>query len=131
MHRLIEWNAPAALIDALLKQGYPVDIHDKKHANVLELCLEGSNRIESRLDSLKVLLAAGADPNGICSNGYTLLHYAVDLNRVEETKILLDAGADPTRLDIFGAESESAIDLATRLGNEAAEYVLGFRKQRE
>ncbi|KAH0834441.1 hypothetical protein FOPE_03553 [Fonsecaea pedrosoi] len=66
-------------------------------------------------DISKMLLEAGADPNG-CVEGYTtLLAWASLLGDNEAVQLLLNAGADASAV---GRRDESALLLAVRNGNE-------------
>ena len=48
------------------------------------------------VESCKVLLAAGADPNHSNAKGQTALQNAVFWSQIEITTLLLEAGADAT-----------------------------------
>ena len=74
--------------------------------------------IDARAEVVKMLLDAGADPNGTDTNfGYTPLHNAALLygdedERVKIGKLLLEYGADPLLADKYG---ETPLDLAKEL----------------
>ena len=72
-------------------------------------------------DIVRLLLAAGADPNQRGINDYTALHMAVAERNAMAVQILLDAGADPelrTRIDDCDTPGEMAE--AAGLGDLAA-----------
>lgn len=67
----------------------------------------------SRVDLVKELLEAGADPNAPSSSGWTPLMAAVAGGRKEAAVALLDAGADPDAHDRLG---RTPLDVAQRAG---------------
>jgi ankyrin repeat protein len=70
---------------------------------------EESNR--APLDAIKVLLAAGADPNVKAPNGSTPLHMAVQAKQVPIIRELVEAGAD---LDAVDSENLTPLLLAEK-----------------
>jgi hypothetical protein len=70
---------------------------------------EASNREPA--DAIKVLLAAGANPNAKSSDGATLLHQAVQARRVEIIRALVGAGA---KLDATNKDNLTPLQLAEK-----------------
>lgn len=70
---------------------------------------EASNR--EPLDAIKVLLAAGADPNATAPDGATLLHQAVTAKQVPIIRELVAAGA---RLDAVNKDNLTPLLLAEK-----------------
>ena len=65
-----------------------------------------------RLEVMRVLLAAGADPNGAGSGGTTPLHAAVEwAGHLDAARLLLAAGADA---DVPDARGRSGRESAAR-----------------
>lgn len=68
------------------------------------------------LDTMRLLLERGADPNARQEQGYTALHEAARKGSMEMAKLLMERGADPhvknddgkTPLDIARANSQNA-----------------------
>ena len=76
-------------------------------------------------DGVRLLLAAGADPNRPDAEGDTPLHVAVTVDESRApllVPLLLAAGADPKRVDFRGF---SPLHAAARAGNAAAIKLLG------
>ena len=67
-------------------------------------------RYADKFPCAKVLLAAGADPNAVCSQKNTPLHVAADFGAIETAQALIDAGSDRTARNQAG---KTAADLAT------------------
>jgi ankyrin repeat protein len=63
------------------------------------------------LDAIKVLLAAGADPNAKAPDGTYLLHQAVQARQVEIIKALVGAGA---KLDVVNKDNLTPLLLAEK-----------------
>lgn len=70
---------------------------------------EASNREPA--DAIKVLLAAGANPNAKSGDGATLLHQAVQARRVEIIRALVGAGA---KLDATNKDNLTPLQLAEK-----------------
>lgn len=79
------------VVSEALKQGVSPNALSEDNA----LCLLGVALEAGALQSLKVLLAAGAKADYVQPNGKSLLHLAAGLGRAEAIPLLLAAGADP------------------------------------
>jgi hypothetical protein len=60
--------------------------------------------IAGKVQAMKGLLAAGADPNQIIGSHTTPLTLMVQGKNVEVVRVLLEHGAEPTMFDFFGAQ---------------------------
>lgn len=60
-----------------------------------EKLFEAVNKSRAEEEEVRMLLAAGADPNVKSEDGWTPLHKAAFSGRTDITKLLLAAGADP------------------------------------
>lgn len=69
------------------------------------------------LDAVKVLLAAGANPDGVGPDGSTALHEAAQAGQAEMIRALVDAGASLERRNKDGL---TALDIAERAEREGA-----------
>jgi ankyrin repeat protein len=77
--------------------------------NAMKVAVINSAAASGRADLVKLVLAAGADPNARQMAGYTALHAAAAHQNVEMTQALLDAGADPS---MRSDDGQSAADTA-------------------
>jgi len=77
--------------------------------NAMKVAVINSAAASGRADLVKLVLAAGADPNARQMAGYTALHAAAAHHNVEMTQALLDAGADPS---LRSDDGQSAADTA-------------------
>jgi ankyrin repeat protein len=83
--------------------------------------------VEGRIDRMKGLLAAGADPDGLGSDGLSPLHSAARQGNVEMIKLLLEHGAD---VNVFanspheGYANVQPLHWACRSGNYEAVVAL-------
>jgi ankyrin repeat protein len=77
--------------------------------NAMKVAVINSAAASGRADLVKLVLAAGADPNARQMAGYTALHAAAAHHNVEMTQALLDAGADPS---LRSDDGQSAADKA-------------------
>ena len=64
--------------------------------NAMKVAVINSAAASGRADVVKIVLAAGANPNAQQMMGYTALHAAAARDSVEMVQALLDAGADPS-----------------------------------
>ncbi len=62
----------------------------------MKVAVINSAAASGRANLVKIVLAAGANPNAQQEAGYTALHSAAAQDNVEMTQVLLDAGADPS-----------------------------------
>ena len=76
-------------------------------------------------DALKILLAAGADPNVRSEANYTTLHKAAAHGNPEIVRMLLDRGADPNATRDGG---NTPLDDAREKGHQAVAELLETRK---
>ena len=77
--------------------------------NNMRVAVINSAAASGRADVVKIVLAAGADPNARQMMGYTALHAAAACDSVEMVQALLDGGADPT---LVNDEGQSPADKA-------------------
>ena len=115
------YHSPIAFIRTLLEIGAnpnaPVDDGFPPLIAALSCAREvpGAIRRTDVDDILRLLLAAGADPNQRGTNDYTPLHMAVAQRSLSAVQTLLDGGADPdlrTRID----ECETPLEMAESAG---------------
>jgi uncharacterized protein len=76
---------------------------------------------ELALTLVRVLLTAGADPNGRQNGGYTALHEAAVNGNVAMIRLLLERGGNP---GLANDEGELPIDMARSKGHADAERLL-------
>jgi ankyrin repeat protein len=87
-------QANSSIVEKLLGGGADVNATT---TNSLATALHLASQVVGGAESVKVLLAYGADPNAKeGSAGQTPLIFAAAKNRVESVELLLDAGADPS-----------------------------------
>jgi hypothetical protein len=79
---------------------------------------------KGRVDQVKALLRAGADPNGASPDGWTPLMAAAEAGRRDAVEILLSAGADPDAHDRLG---RTPLDVAERAGQAEIARLLRAR----
>jgi len=73
--------------------------------------------VRDPLEAVKVLLAAGADPNTKASDGSTPVHQAVQAQQVPMIRTLVAAGA---KLDVANKDKLTALGLAEKIKNTPA-----------
>ena len=72
--------------------------------------------VHNELETLRILLEQGADPNGTKSSACTPLYVAVDMEMKEACQILLDAGASMIRPSRTKKETPLELALTERTG---------------
>ena len=111
------YRSPLAFIRALLEIGAdpnaPADDGFPPLIAALSCTRDvpGATKRTDVVQTLRLLLAFGADPNQRGINDYTALHMAVGERNALAVQILLDAGADPdlrTRIDDYDTPEEMA-----------------------
>jgi ankyrin repeat protein len=80
------------VVEELLRRGADVNAVS---SNSMKVAVINSAAASGRADLVKLVLAAGADPNARQQLGWTALHAAVAHDNVEMAQALLEAGADP------------------------------------
>lgn len=90
--------------------------------NAMKVAVINSAAASGRADLVKIVLAAGANPNARQMAGYTALHAAAAHDNVEMAQALLDAGADPA---LRSDDGQTAADKA----GSAVTSLLGERKR--
>ncbi|EMB15342.1 ankyrin repeat domain-containing protein [Rhodopirellula europaea] len=84
------------------------------------------NTMMGGVDGLLEELRNGADINETDSEGYTLLHWAVQNCTIDVIKVLIEKGV---RVDAKTSTGETAIDLARKYGNnDAKTFFESYRK---
>jgi ankyrin repeat protein len=113
------------LVSILLERGAKVDSLDNVGRTPLLTFVSGEG---ADVGTLKILLAAGADPNLMDAAAHLYaLHYAAMLGRVDETILLVTAGADVNAKDkLYG---KTPLHYATGCtsqhgGQEVVEYLI-------
>ncbi len=69
------------------------------------------------VEELELLVASGANINAIGDLGYTPLHYAVFMRRLDMAEKLAALGADPTIRNEFGDTPRDIAETAEELGH--------------
>lgn len=75
------------------------------------------------LEVTKLLVAAGADLNGVSAQGRTVLQNAASWCVADIVAVLLDAGADR---NLIGAENKTALDVVCKSPQDMREAVIGL-----
>lgn len=102
-----------SLVKAILDIGIDLNQPDQSR---LEKPLETAIRVRS-VEIAKLLLTHGADVNGRCSGGFTMLMAAVQSNRPELVQLMLSSGADVNAFSSLTMHLITALQQATRMGN--------------
>jgi ankyrin repeat protein len=92
LHLATFFGQPEAA-EELLRHGADVSAVSN---NAMKVAVINSAAASGRADVVKIVLAAGADPNSRQMMGWTALHAAAARDSIEMVQVLLDAGADPT-----------------------------------
>ena len=100
------------MAELLMVHGSAVDVRSAEMATPLMTAVQGEN-----LDWVDFLLDHGADPNACDGRGFTALHRAAEMGRVELVRRLLDAGA---RAD---TEAEGHTPLSLALSRKEEEVI--------
>ncbi|XP_061680180.1 cyclin-dependent kinase 4 inhibitor C isoform X2 [Syngnathoides biaculeatus] len=109
-----------AVAEALLEAGGDPNLRDP----VLDLTITHDAAREGFADTVRALLAHGADANLADLHGNLPLHAAAKTGRVEALRVLLEATADPLKVNRDG---ETAEQVALRHGrNDAAACIHGY-----
>lgn len=107
----------AEVIDLLLEHGSSIDVRSDEGATPLMTAIQTSEEM------VPILLDRGADPNATDDRGFTALHRAAELGKVQIVESLLDRGAFP-RPEAQGHTPQS---LAATRGHEAIANLLKAR----
>jgi len=111
------YHGPLTFVEALLREGADPNYDDGGGFPSLFAALSAHQ--PDRLERLRLLLEAGADPAQRGANDFTLLHYAAAMDDDEAIRILRQAGCsleERTRIDNY----ETPLELAERNGRTKA-----------
>ncbi len=123
LHLAAAFGTPAA-VDILLQHGAPVDIVSKNPQR--NQPLHAALALGRDVETVRLLLAHGADPNAVQAGGFTALFSAATANRRDLCEMLIQAGADAQhRADMGKTAAEFArerghVDLADWLEGQPA-----------
>ena len=117
LHKAAE-DGDVSMVEAALAVGCEVDVNRSDGPSALDIAAAGG-----RVDVMRVLLDAGANPNRSEDRGrcWTPLFYAAYEGRVDALRVLLEAGADVMHVDF---SESTALHVAARRGHPAAIHVL-------
>jgi len=99
LHLAAAFGSPEA-VKLLLERGAPVDATSKNPQT--NQPLHAALALGRNPETIRLLLAAGADPNGRQTAGYTALFSAAAANRRDLAEILIAHGANPAIQNDFG-----------------------------
>ena len=111
-----------ASVEALLQ--YAPDVNAVSR-NPMKVAVINAAAASRNLEVVKLVLAAGANPDAQQQAGYAALHEAAANNNVELARVLLTAGADPRVRSDAGL---TAADIALDKGHTEIAELLGARK---
>ena len=112
LHLAAAFATPAA-VELLLKHGAKVDAVSKNpQANQP---LHAALALSRNPETVKLLLAAKADPNAVQTGGFTPIFSAATANRRDLAELLLDAGA---KARVHSEQGKSPADFARERGHE-------------
>lgn len=104
-------------IEEMLAKGFAVNLFDDMPWTALHHACARRNAA-----AVKVLLAGGANPNSVGTNGLRPIHLAAPCGEVEVLKDLLEAGAE---IDALGEAKYSSLTLAiVNRKNEAVSFLI-------
>lgn len=93
----------AATVQALLTKGANVNEKGRDNTTLLQVALRQLRKTPTELESLRAVVAAGADPNaGTGELPLTMAIQASGKSGPEPVKLLLDKGANPNAVTEFG-----------------------------
>jgi len=104
LHLAAAFGSPEA-VKLLLERGAPVDAVSRNPQT--NQPLHAALALGRNLETIRLLLAAGADPNACQTAGYTALFSAAAANRRDLAEILVAHGANPALQNDFGQTAAS------------------------
>lgn len=104
----VDFGAPMEIVQLLIQHGADVNAWDKEHTlTPLLAATKWNNR-----EAIKLLLAAGADPNVTNTERVSPLRWAIENDDLEIATLLLRHGADKTIDSLGGFEGVPPLALA-------------------